>query len=225
MTSLNIRALRGLAITIVIMAAILFLAAGTLRYWQAWVFLALFGALGLAITLYLMKYDHGLLARRMRAGPTAEKEASQKIIMWLVSVGFGAVLIVCGLDRRFGWSAAPASIAIAGDALVALGWAIIFLVFRENSFTSGTIEIAEGQRVISTGPYALVRHPMYAGGLLYILGMPLALASWWGLGVAFAMAPALIWRLFEEERFLAEKLPGYSAYRDKVKYRLAPFIW
>ena len=89
-----------------------------------------------------MKYDPGLLARRMRAGPTAEKEASQKIIMWLVSIGFGAVLVVCGLDRRFGWSAAPASVAIAGVALVSLGWAIIFFVFCENSFTSGTIEIA-----------------------------------------------------------------------------------
>ncbi len=225
MTNLDIRALRGLLITLIVMGAMLFLAAGTLLYWQAWVFLALFGALGFAITLYLIKYDPELLARRVRGGPTAEKEASQKIIMWLVSVGFGAILIVCGLDCRFGWSAAPASVAIAGNIVVALGWAIIFFVFRENSYASATIEVATGQKVISTGPYALVRHPMYAGALMYFLGMPLALGSWWGLSVAALTTPALIWRLFEEETLLAKNLPGYSAYRDKVKYRLAPFIW
>ena len=225
MTILDIRALRGLLLTLIVMGAMLFLAAGTLRYWQAWVFLALFGALALAMTLYLIKYDPELLARRLRGGPTAEKESSQKIIMWLVSIGFGAILVVSGLDHRFGWSAAPASVAIAGNAIVALGWAIIFFVFRENSFSSATIEIAPDQKVISSGPYALVRHPMYAGGLLYFLGMPAALGSWWGLLAALLTTPPLIWRIFEEEKFLGEKLPGYPDYRDKVKYRLAPFIW
>jgi len=225
MTNLGVRALRGLLLTLFVVGAMLFLAAGTLRYWQAWVFLALFGALALAVTLYLIKYDPELLARRLRGGPTAEKEPRHKIIMWFASIGFGAVLVVCGLDRRFGWSAAPASVTIAGSAIVALGWAIIFCVFRENSFSSATIEIAPDQKVISTGPYALVRHPMYAGGLLYILGMPVMLGSWWGLYAALLTTPPLIWRIFEEEKFLGEKLPGYRDYRDKVKYRLAPFIW
>lgn len=225
MTNLSIRALRGVAITIVVMAAILFLAAGTLHYWQAWIFLAVFGAAALAITLYLMKYDPELLRRRMRGGPTAEKETSQKIIMWLASFGFVAILVVSGLDQRLRWSLAPASIAIAGNILVVLGYAIIFFVFRENSFASATIEVAADQKVISTGPYAFVRHPMYAGGLMYFLGMPLALGSWWGLGVAIVTTPALIGRLFDEEALLAKNLPGYSAYRDKVKFRLAPFIW
>jgi protein-S-isoprenylcysteine O-methyltransferase Ste14 len=225
MTNLSIRALRGVAITIVVMAAILFLAAGTLHYWQAWIFLAVFGAAALAITLYLMKYDPELLRRRMRGGPTAEKETSQKIIMWLASFGFVAILVVSGLDQRLRWSLAPASIAIAGNTLVVLGYAIIFFVFRENSFASATIEVAADQKVISTGPYAFVRHPMYAGALMYFLGMPLALGSTWGLCVAIVTTPALIWRLFEEEALLAKNLPGYSAYREKVKFRLAPFIW
>jgi protein-S-isoprenylcysteine O-methyltransferase Ste14 len=225
MTNLSKRALRGLAIMIVVMAAILFLAAGTLHYPQAWIFLAVFGAAAFAITLYLMKYDPELLRRRMRGGPTAEKEPSQKVIMWLASFGFVAILVVSGLDHRFRWSLAPASIAIAGNILVVLGYAIIFFVFRENSFASATIEVAADQKVISTGPYALVRHPMYAGGLMYFLGVPLALGSWWGLCVAIVTTPALIWRLFEEETLLAKNLPGYSAYRDKVKFRLAPFIW
>ena len=225
MASSDIRALRGLFLTLIIMGAMLFLTAGTLRYWRARAFLALFGALGFAITLYLIKYDPELLARRMRGGPTAEKEPSQKIIMWLVSIGFGAILVVSGLDHRFGWSAAPASVAIAGNVLVVLGYAIIFFVFRENSFSSATIEIAPDQKVISTGPYALVRHPMYAGGLLYFLGMPVALGSWWGFFVALLTTAPLIWRIFEEEKFLCEKLPGYQDYRDKVKYRLAPFVW
>ncbi len=225
MTNLSIRALRGLAITIVVMAAILFLAAGTLHYWQAWIFFAVFGAAALAITLYLMKYDPELLRRRMRGGPTAEKETSQKIIMWLTSFGFVAILVVSGLDHRFRWSLAPASIAIAGNVLVVLGYAIIFFVFRENSFAAATVEVAADQKVISTGPYAFVRHPMYAGGLMYFLGMPLALGSWWGLCVAIVTTPALIWRLFDEETLLAKNLPGYSAYRGKVKFRLAPFIW
>jgi protein-S-isoprenylcysteine O-methyltransferase Ste14 len=225
MTGLNIRALRGFLITLIVMGALLFFAAGTLAYWQAWVYLAVFGALGFAITLYLIKYDPELLARRMRGGPTAEKEPSQKIIMWLVSIGFGAILVVSGLDQCFGWSAAPASVAIAGNLLVLLGSAIIFFVFRENSFSSATIEVAADQKVISTGPYALVRHPMYAGGLLYIFGTPVALGSWWGFFVAVLAAPPLIWRIFEEEKFLGEKLPGYSDYMDKVKYRLAPLIW
>ena len=159
MTSLNVRALRGLLFTLLVMGAIVFLAAGTLRWGGAWVFLALFGALGLGLTLYLIECDPELLARRMRGGPTAEKEPRQKIIMWLISGGFGAILIVCGLDRRFGWSNAPDLVAIAGDVLFALGWAIIFLVFRENSFSSATIEIAADQRVISSGPYALGAPP------------------------------------------------------------------
>ncbi|HEV2737249.1 MAG TPA: isoprenylcysteine carboxylmethyltransferase family protein [Candidatus Elarobacter sp.] len=115
--------------------------------------------------------------------------------------------------------------AIAGDVLVALGFAIVFLVFKENPFTAATIEVAPAQTVVSTGPYAVVRHPMYSGALVLLLAMPVALGSWWALSGVILMMPALLWRLLAEETFLAKRLSGYSAYRDTVKYRLVPFLW
>jgi protein-S-isoprenylcysteine O-methyltransferase Ste14 len=172
-----------------------------------------------------MKKDPELLARRMRGGPTAEKKPAQKIIMSITSAGFIGLLIIPALDHRFGWSHMPPYAALSGDVLVLLGYIVIFFVFRENTFSSSTIELAPGQEVISTGPYALVRHPMYAGGLVMLAGMPVALGSWWGLLVTGAMAPALIWRLFDEETFLAKNLSGYDAYQKAVQYRLIPLVW
>src|SRR2546426_302785 len=127
------------------------------------------------------------------------------------------------LDHHFGWSAVPLGGVVAGDVLVAIGFYLIALVYRENTFTSATIEVAEHQTVISTGPYAIVRHPMYASASLYLLGTPLALGSYWGLVVLGAMIPFLLWRLFDEERFLAKNLPGYMEYQKRVRYRLVPF--
>lgn len=114
---------------------------------------------------------------------------------------------------------------IAGNILIVLGWTIILFVFRENTFTSATVEVAADQRVVSTGPYAVVRHPMYSGSLLYFLGIPIALGSWWGLLVGILMMPVFVLRLFDEEKLLARNLPGYSEYMDRVKYRLVPFVW
>jgi protein-S-isoprenylcysteine O-methyltransferase Ste14 len=179
----------------------------------------------IAITLYLARRDPALLARRMRGGPWAEKERTQKVIMSIASAGFIALLVLPGLDHRFGWSRVPAAAAIVGDLLMLLGWLGIFRVFRENSFTSSTIELAADQRVISTGPYAIVRHPMYAAALLMLLGIPISLGSWWGVLVVLALLPALIWRLLDEERFLSRNLPGYIAYQGRVRYRLLPRVW
>ncbi|WP_024514533.1 isoprenylcysteine carboxylmethyltransferase family protein [Bradyrhizobium sp. Tv2a-2] len=225
MHSLNLRAFIGLAILILVMAGLLFGAAGTLHYWQAWAFLACYFAASIAITLYLASRDPALLARRMRGGPWAEKEPAQRVIMSVASVGFIALLVLPGLDHRFGWSHMPAAMTIAGNVLVLLGWAGIFRVFRENSFTSSTIELAADQRVISTGPYAIVRHPMYATALVMLLGIPVSLGSWWGVLVVVVLLPALIWRLLDEERFLAGSLPGYVAYQGSVRYRLLPRVW
>jgi len=208
-----------------VMAALLFLTAGTIRYWQAWVYLAVFFGASFLITLYLAKHDPALLKRRLRGGPWAEKEQTQKIIMAFTSIGFLALIVTPALDFRFGWSAVPLPIVAAGNVLVVIGYAIIFLVYKENTFTSATIEVAKDQRVISTGPYALVRHPMYAGGLLYLLGTPLALGSWWGLAAFAATLPFLIWRLVDEEAFLVKNLPGYAEYREKVRFRLMPGVW
>jgi protein-S-isoprenylcysteine O-methyltransferase Ste14 len=225
MKRLRLKAFAGLLLLFVAMAALLFIAAGTSDYWQAWIFLAVYFGSSLALTLYLMKEDPALLQRRMRGGPTAEKEPVQKIIMLITSLGFVGLLVVPALDHRFAWSQMPPYMALAGDVLVGAGLLAIFFVFRENSFTSATIELAPDQKVISSGPYALVRHPMYSGALVMLLGMPIALGSWWGVLVVVAMLPALIWRLLEEEKFLAVNLAGYVAYQDSVRYRLLPWVW
>ena len=225
MDRLQRKAFRGLLILFLMMAALLFVTAGTIRYWQAWVYLAVFFGASFLITLYLAKYDPALLKRRLSGGPWAEKEQTQKIIMAFTSIGFLALIVTPALDFRFGWSAVPLPIVAAGNVLVVIGYAIIFLVYKENTFTSATIEVAKDQRVISTGPYALVRHPMYAGGLLYLLGTPLALGSWWGLAAFAATLPFLIWRLVDEEAFLVKNLPGYAEYREKVRFRLMPGVW
>ena len=225
MNTLNMKAFTGLLFLLLVMAALLFVPAWTLDYWQAWMFLAVYFAASLAITLYLMKKDPKLLKRRMSGGPTAEKEPAQRIIMSLASLGFIGLLVLPALDHRFAWSHMESYVALGGDGLLVLGWLAIFFVFKENTFTSATIELAPDHKVISTGPYALIRHPMYAGALVMLAGMPIALGSWWGLLLIVAMMPALIWRLLDEEKFLARNLPGYVEYQRKVRYRLIPLVW
>jgi protein-S-isoprenylcysteine O-methyltransferase Ste14 len=208
-----------------IMAVLLFLPARTLAFWQAWVFLAAFFVCACAVTLYLMRYDPGLYERRKRGGPGAETEFSQKIIMALASAGFAALLVVPALDHRFHWSAVPAALCLLGDVGVGLGYLAIFWVFRVNSFAAATVALHPKQTVISTGPYAIVRHPMYAGGGVLLAALPVALGSWWGLLVLVLLVPVLAWRLLDEEKFLALNLPGYQAYCLSVRYRLLPYVW
>src|SRR5262245_11123129 len=225
MRSLRQKAWFALAALAVVMGLLLFEAAGTLRYWQAWVYLAIFfGASGIT-TAYLVRTDPALLQRRMAGGPTAETRPAQKIIMLFTSIGFIALLVVPALDRRWGWSAVPLAIVIAGNLLVAIGFAFIFRVYKENTYSAATIQLAENQTVISTGPYAVVRHPMYASALLYLVGTPLALGSYWGLVPLVATMPFLIWRLLDEETFLTRNLSGYAEYRTKVRHRLIPGLW
>lgn len=223
--TLNARAWLALAILAIVMGLVLFVGAGTVHYWQAWLYLAVFFGVSLLVTVYLMRRDPALLERRMRGGPTAEPEPSQRIIMWLVSLGFTALVVVPALDRRFGWSHLPPWVALAGNALTVIGFYLIFLVYRENTYGAATIRVTADQRVISTGPYAVVRHPMYASASLYLIGTPLALGSLWGLVALVLIVPALIWRLLDEERLLARDLPGYTEYQRRVRYRLLPGIW
>ena len=225
MKNLNVKAWVALAALAVVMGLLLFVPAGTIYYWQAWVYLSIFTGASVLTTLYLLKHDQALLERRMSGGPTAEKRPAQKFIMLCTSIGFVALLVVPALDRRFGWSSVVLGVVIAGDVIVAIGLYLISLVYRENTFTSATIEVAENQKVISTGPYAIVRHPMYASASLYLFGTPLALGSYWGLIPIAAMMPFLIWRLFDEERMLASNLPGYTEYQKRVRHRLIPFVW
>jgi protein-S-isoprenylcysteine O-methyltransferase Ste14 len=215
-------ALGGLA---AVMGLLLFVPAGTIHYWQAWVYLSIFFGAATVTTLYLLRRDRALLERRMSGGPTAEKRPTQRFVMLGTSLGFVALLVVPGLDHRFGWSRVPLYVIVTGDVLVAVGFYLIVLVYRENTFASATIQVAEGQKVVSTGPYAVVRHPMYASATLYLLGTPLALGSYWGLIPLAVTLPFLVWRLFDEEKLLAESLPGYTDYQQKIPHRLVPRIW
>jgi len=225
MSSLAAKALLSVLLLAVVMGVILFVTAGTTQYWQAWVYLIIFTITSLLTTIYLIRNDPELLKRRMRGGPTAEKRATQRVIMFLTSLAFIGLLVVPALDRRFGWSTVPLSVFIAGNALVAIGFYFIFLVYRENTYTSATIEVAANQKVIQSGPYTLVRHPMYASALLYLLGTPLALGSYWGLLPFVAVIPLLIWRLIDEEKLLTKELEGYRKYQQQVRYRLVPRVW
>ena len=223
--NLGAKAWLALAVLAVVMGLLLFVPAGTVHYWQAWVYLSIFTGASALTTLDLLRKDRDLLERRMKGGPTAEKRPAQKLIMLCTSIGFIALLVVPSLDQRFGWSAVPAGVVVAGNVAVAIGFYLISVVYHENTFTSATIEVAENQRVISTGPYAIVRHPMYASASLYLLGTPLALGSYWGLLPLALMMPFLIWRLLDEERFLARTLPGYADYQRRVRHRLVPLVW
>jgi len=221
----NVKALLSVVILAAGMGLIIFVTAGTIDFWQAWLYLCVFTIVSLLTTLYLIRNDPELLKRRMRGGPTAEKRGAQRVIMTFTSVAFMGLIVVPAIDRRFGWSHLPLAIVIVGDFFVAAGFYFIFRVYRENSFTSATIEVAENQKVISTGPYAIVRHPMYASALLYLAGTPVALGSYWGL-LPFVMAiPFLIWRSLDEEKMLSTELPGYTNYQRRVRYRLLPGIW
>jgi protein-S-isoprenylcysteine O-methyltransferase Ste14 len=225
MVSLHSRAWLSLAVLAVVMGLLLFGSAGTLRYWQAWVYLVLFFACAALTTIDVIRRDPALLERRMSGGPTAEQRPVQKVIQVFTALGFVGLHVVPALDYRYGWSAVPTVAVLAGDVLIAIGFYFIVLVYKENTFASATIEIAAGQKVISTGPYAFVRHPMYASAVPLLLGIPLALGSYWGLLPFAATIPFLLWRILDEERLLAGQLPGYAEYQRKVRFRLLPRIW
>ena len=219
------RAFAGFIFLLFVVTVCLFFPVWTFKYWQAWVFLASFFVPVLFITVYLTVKDPKLLERRVKAGPVAEKEKSQKIIQSIAQIAFLLVIIFPSVDHRFSWSSVPTAICLVGDIVVVLGLVIVFFVFRENSFTSATIETEKEQKVITTGPYALVRHPMYIGALLMLLGVPLALGSWWGILALIPITIVIILRLLDEENYLLRNLSGYKNYYAKVQYRLVPYIW
>ncbi|MBB3393021.1 protein-S-isoprenylcysteine O-methyltransferase Ste14 [Rhizobium sp. BK275] len=219
------RAAEANAEFLVALAVMVFLAAGTLAYWQGWLFLATFAAWSAGSSAYFYYRDPALLEKRMRAGPAAETEPVQKRIQLFTSVVMIALILVSVLDYRFGWSTVPVWAVISGNLLISAGFASFVVVLRENSFASATIQISEDQKVVSTGPYALVRHPMYAAVLPLTSGIPLALGSWWGLVIVPLIFVGLILRLLDEEGHLRRDLPGYQDYCLKVRYRLVPGIW
>jgi protein-S-isoprenylcysteine O-methyltransferase Ste14 len=204
------------------MALIFFLPAGTFSYWQAWVYMASLFIPMLFVLNFLLKNNPKLLERRMRM---REKETAQKKIIKFSSVFFLLAYIMPGFDFRWGWSHVPLTVVIICEILVLLGYYLVFLVFKENTYTSRIIEVEQGQKVISTGPYALVRHPMYSGVILMYSVSPVALGSWWALIPSLMIIPVLVFRILNEEKILERNLPGYTEYKQKVKYRLLPGIW
>jgi len=205
--------------------ALIFGAAGTFSYWQGWGFLAVFGASTSAFTIYLAIYDKPLLERRLKAGPWHERERSQKFIVSLVLIAFIALIVLPVLDYRHGLSRVPAWVSIAGDATIVCSFLAIFWVVRTNSWAASNIRVEAGQKVVDTGPYAYVRHPMYAAAVWLFVGMPLALGSWWSIALLGLLLPVLLWRLLDEERILARDLAGYAQYMRRVRYRLVPLVW
>jgi protein-S-isoprenylcysteine O-methyltransferase Ste14 len=215
---------RGILGTIFFIALV-FGSAGTFLYWQGWLFLAVFAASTTAFTIYLALYDRPLLERRLKAGPQYEKERSQKIIVSLIFLSFFALIVLPAFDHRYGWSRVSWPVAILGDALIVLSFLFIFWVIRVNSYAASNIRVETDQKVIDTGPYAYVRHPMYAGALWLMIGTPLALGAWWWTLLVIPFSVVLVWRLVDEERILRRDLRGYTEYTRRVRYRLIPYVW
>lgn len=208
-------------IIMLVMGLVFFLPAGSFRFWQAWILWSIFAVLTLFITAYFLKKDPGLLSRRMNV---KEKEPQPAIIK-VISLLSMFTYVIPGLDFRFHWSAVPVWLVITANVMVFLGYVFIIIVFRENSYASTVIQVEQEQQVISTGPYALVRHPMYLGLLIMVLFTPLALGSYWALILAFLFIPTNVFRIRKEEKLLLQELPGYKDYANKTPYRLIPLIW
>ena len=220
--NLKWRAIIRIAMFPLFLGLLVLLPAGTFRFWQVYLYFTVLIIPLITAMIYLYRTAPELLERRMR---TKEKEKQQKVFVALSSISIVGSFIVPGLDYRFGWSTVPFWFVIAADILVFLSYLFIFYVFKVNSYASRVIEVAENQKVISSGPYALVRHPMYSGMLLMYLATPVALASYWGIIPAALLPFLLVLRIGNEEKVLSENLEGYTEYCSKVKYRMIPLIW
>lgn len=205
--------------------AVLFVPAGTFAYWQGWAFMAVFIAACSAYTIYVAKHDPALLKRRTEAGISHEKESAQKVIIFLFFVGCALLVLLAPLDHRFRWSNVLWYISVAGNALVAVSFYVFYLVSKVNTYAAANVRVEAGQKVIDTGLYGSVRHPMYFGALLLVAGTPLALGSWWALLVAPLFLPVLYVRMVNEEAVLKRDLPGYEEYTHRVKNRLIPGLF
>jgi protein-S-isoprenylcysteine O-methyltransferase Ste14 len=210
---------------IVLFGLLLFLPAWTFNYWQAWVFIAIFTIATTSPNIYLAVRRPDVHARRFRSGPAAESRPAQKIASLAYWASFAAIAVVSALDHRFGWSTVPTTVVVVGDLLVALGLGIAMFVVLQNSYASSTVRVEADQKVVSTGLYALVRHPMYLGLLTAMVGAPLALDSYWGLVVILPTLMVFVLRIRDEEQLLRAELSGYTDYAEKVRARLVPYVW
>jgi protein-S-isoprenylcysteine O-methyltransferase Ste14 len=212
-------------IGLLVFGLLVFWPAGTFGYWRGWAFIAVFAASTTIPSLYLAATNPAALKRRMQAGPAAETRLLQKVIISIAFLAMGATIAVSALDFRFGWSAVPAAVSVAGDVLVAAGLGIAMLTTIQNGYASANITVESGQEVVSTGLYSVVRHPMYFGNVVLMIGIPLALGSYWAFLFVIPGLAVLTTRILDEEKVLTQQLAGYRDYVQRVHYRLVPYVW
>ncbi|MGA5466179.1 methyltransferase family protein [Mycobacterium sp. NPDC050041] len=209
-----------------IYGALSFIPAWTIDYWQAWALLAVMYVVSTCFpAFYLMRRNPAALERRLRGGPTEEGRSVQKGVMAGLWLAVGAQFVVSALDHRFGWSRVPTAVCVVGLTVAAAGLFIVSLVIIQNSYAAAVVRVEEGQTVVSTGLYGLMRHPMYTGNLLVMIGIPLALGSYWGLIFVILFVAVITVRIRDEEGLLRDELQGYQEYTQKVRYRLVPGMW
>ncbi len=220
-----IRSAASNVIGVIALGAVLFLPAGTVNYWQAWALVATFMLATIVPTIYIARTNPAALRRRMRSGPRAEARTLQKfvIIAWMSSVF--AMMAFSAYDHRVGWSHVPVWACVLGDVLVAVGLGLTMLVVIQNGYAAATVTVETGQPVVSTGVYRFVRHPMYVGGAIIMVGFPLSLGSYWGLFFVLPGVLVLVVRILDEEAMLTQELTGYPEYVQRVRYRLVPHVW
>jgi len=220
-----VQLLASFGLSVVFFGFALFLPAGTFDYWQAWVYLVVFVAATLLPSLYLAVKYPAALQRRMKGGPTAETRPIQRVVMVATVAAVVLQLVVSALDHRFGWSSVPSALVVLGDVLVGVGLLLAQFVIIQNGYAAATITVEADQPLVSSGLYGLVRHPMYSGALVMMIGTPLALDSYWGLVLLVPGFVALGARIADEEKMLTEELAGYDDYVERVRYRLVPGVW
>jgi protein-S-isoprenylcysteine O-methyltransferase Ste14 len=221
-------ALQGITlglVGLVVFGLLVFWPAGTFDYWRGWAFIAVFAASTMIPGIYLAATNPAALKRRMQVGPAAETRPLQKIIITFAFLSIGAMIVVSALDFRFGWSSVPAAVSVAGDVLVAVGLLIAMITTIQNGYAAANINVEAGQTVVSTGVYSVVRHPMYFGNVVLMIGIPLALGSYWGLVFVIAGSVVLVTRILDEEKVLTQQLAGYLDYAQRVHFRLVPYVW
>jgi protein-S-isoprenylcysteine O-methyltransferase Ste14 len=221
----SVQAAISSVVGVVAFGLLVFWPAGTFDYWQGWTFVAVFAAATLIPSVYLMVKNPDALRRRMQAGPGAETRPLQKVIITVAFVSVAAMIVISVLDHRFGWTAVPAAVSVIGAVLVAVGLTIAMLVTIQNGYAAANVKVESGQQLSSTGWYGFVRHPMYFGNVILMIGTPLALGSYWGLLIVVVGLGVLALRINDEEALLTQQLAGYREYMHKVHYRLVPYVW
>jgi protein-S-isoprenylcysteine O-methyltransferase Ste14 len=207
------------------LGALVFLPAGTFNYWQAWVFVVTFTLATIVPTIYIARTNPAVLQRRMHAGPRAEARIVQKFVIIGAFSSMFAMMAFSAYDHRAGWSHVPAWVCVLGDVLLAAGLGLALLVVIQNGYAASTVTVETGQPVVSTGLYRFVRHPMYVGDVIMMVGIPLSLGSYWGLLFVLPGVATLVFRILDEETLLTHDLAGYSEYTQRVRYRLMPYVW